>query len=495
VNSVTRAARDFITEATTDYQRLEQNVVTLSFSGDSAPLFNLPGGAVQYAFGSEYREEKSSSNFSALERGLLPTGSAAGAAGTFIGDIVPDLQSLIFDGSTRTFDTRGSFDVTEYFAEVSAPLVRGAFLAEELTVGAAARYADYSTIGSATTWNVNAVWAPVTDLRLRATYSEAIRAPNLAELFDPQQGTTFRPADPCEQTTINSLIQANDPAAQNRLRNCRAAGIPAGFADPLSARFSGTTGGNPTLQEEVATTYTIGAVIQPRWIPNLTVSVDYYSIEIEDAIDAVAAQDIVNTCYDLPTFPNPFCSLFTRNTNASSPQFRGLNFLRQTQINFGRIETSGVDFQVNYRFDLLGYRINTGLTGNWTEKVNRFFDPVDQSLSNPGLLETGAPDWTGVVTLGVNRGPATLNYNGQIIGRQAIASAVQIERIDTEFGRGVLAEPLLVHNLSGNWKLDSGVELYGGVNNLSDEKPYAPFRAFPVSGMGRFYFAGVRAKF
>jgi outer membrane receptor protein involved in Fe transport len=451
---------------------------------------------VQIAFGGEYREEKTTSRFSDLELGLLPAGSPAGPAGTFIGDISGN-QQLVFDGQTRTFNAGGTFDVNEFFAEVSAPLARGMFLAEEITVGAAARYADYSTIGGATTWNVNAVWAPVADLRLRATLSEAIRAPNISELFDPQQGATFRPSDPCDQTTLN--------ATPNRRANCIAAatalGIPnpatfiANYSDPLTARFSGTSGGNPDLAEETASTWTVGAVFLPRWVPGLSFSVDYYSIEIEDAIAAVTAQDIVNTCYDNATFPNQFCDLIRRNGPGSGPTAFGFNFLQQTQLNFGRIETSGVDMQLNYGFGFRDYRFGVNLAANWTEKLNRFFDPIDTSLVNPGLNETGAPEWSGVGSLNVTRGPATVTWQTQYIGKQAIASAIQIERIQTEFGPAGFASSYLVHNLSGNYQVNDNLTAYAGVNNVADKEPYIASSAYPVSGMGRFYFAGLRAKF
>ncbi len=497
--SISSEAVAFITQPTTTQYKVEQTVFTASLAGDSGAFFELPGGAVKFAVGVEYREEKSETRYDPLELGLLPEGSPAGPAGTFIGDLFdPDLddipQSLVFDAATRVFDTGGKFDVTELFAELSLPLLSGRPWAEELTVGAAARYADYSTIGGATTWNVNAIWAPVQDVRFRGTYSVAIRAPDIFELFSPQQGTTFRPADPCEQITIDALIAAGDPNAQNRLNNCRAAGIPEGFVDPLSARFAGTTGGNTDLSEEEATTYTIGAVFQPRWVEGLLVSVDYYSIEIEDAIAAVSAQDIVNTCYDLATFPNQFCELFTRNDDPQSPTFLGLDFLRQTQLNFGRIETAGVDFRVDYRFSWDVNNFGLSLTGNWVEKLDRFFDPVNTDLVNPGLKELGAPEWAGLIGASWNRDAFTLTYRMQYIGEQAVAGVIQVERIDLEFGEAGWADEYFVHDLSASYQWKDQFTFYGGVSNLTNEEPYLASSAYPVSGMGRYYFLGVKAR-
>lgn len=494
INSVSPAAANWITTPTTNRFRLEQTVITGLLNGDTGGFFNLPGGAVKFSLGAEYRKEKSSSRFNDLLLGVLPSGSPAGPAGTFIGSVSPN-QSLLFDAAARQFNAGGQFDVVEAFGEILLPILSDTPFFHELSVGAAGRYADYSTIGGAFTWNVNGIWAPIEDIRFRGTYARAIRAPNIAELFDPQQGATFRPNDPCSQSNIDRLLAANDPAAQNRLRNCRSDGIPVGYEDPLTARFSGTSGGNPNLTEETATTFTVGAVVQPRFIRGLSLSADYYSIEIVNAIQAVTAQDIVDTCYDLPTFPNDFCGLFTRNRTNGSPTFLGFNSLRQTQINFVALETRGIDFQANYAFDLGKNNFNLSVGGNWTERLNRFFDPVDTALVNPGLRELGAPEWSGFGSASWNRGAFTMTYGLQYIGSTAAASVMQIERIETEFGPAGFAPEYWLHNLAFNLDATDEIAFYGGINNLTDAEPYLASSAYPVSGIGRTYFLGVTARF
>jgi iron complex outermembrane recepter protein len=497
VNSLSPEAVDFITTPTTDRFRLTQAVMTLQLTGDTGAFLNLPGGPIQFVAGTEYRRETSRSRFSDLELGLLPANSPAGPAGTFIGDI-SDNQQLIFDPSTRTLNAGGSFDVFEFYGELALPILRDVPFAHELSLGAAGRYADYSTVGTAFTWNVNGIWAPIPDIRLRGTYSRAIRAPNIAELFNPAQGTTFRPADPCD------LI--NQDATPNRLQNCIAAatalGIPnaaqflSTYNDPLTARFAGTTGGNPDLTEETATTWTVGAVLQPRFVPGLTLSADYYSIKIEDAIAAVTAQDIVNTCYDNATFPNQFCDLFDRNGPGAGPSTFGLNFLRQTQLNFGRIETSGVDFSISYNTRIgADWRLAASINGNWTEKLNRFFDPVDRSLVNPALREFSVPEWSGVANLSVGYKGLTVGYNVQFIQSTAAAISIEIERIEREFGPAGFAPDYWIHGLSFNYDVNTRFNVFGGVNNLTDEEPYLASSAYPVSGIGRSFFLGARAKF
>ncbi|WP_066650312.1 MULTISPECIES: TonB-dependent receptor domain-containing protein [Sphingomonas] len=497
VNSVSQEGVNFITQPTTDNFRLTQTVITATVTGDTGGFFNLPGGAPQFSAGFEYRRETSSSRFSDLELGLLPTGSPAGPAGTFIGSISAN-QQLIFDPSTRTLNTGGAFDVKEVFGELRLPLLRDTPFAHELTVGAAGRYADYSTVGGTFTWNVNAVYAPVRDIRFRGTYARAIRAPNIAELFSPAQGATFRPSDPCD--LVNRGLNPN--RAANCLAAATALGIPnpaqflATYNDPLTGRFSGTSGGNPNLRRETATTWSVGSVIQPRWVRGLTLSADYYSIRINDAISAVSAQDIVNTCYDNITFPNQFCALFRRNGPAAGPATFGFNFLQQTQLNFGRIETSGIDFSVNYNFNIgASTKVNLGVSGNWTEKVDRFFDPGNPNLVNPALREQSVPEFSGVVTANVSRGPLSLNYSLQYIQSTAAAGVIQIERIQAEFGNAGFAPDYYVQNLSVGIEVNKKFSFYAGVNNLTDLQPYLASSAYPVSGVGRYVFAGVRTRF
>jgi iron complex outermembrane receptor protein len=496
--SVSPEAVDFITVPTQDRAKTEQFVATLAFTGDTGPFLNLPGGPIGFVFGAEYREEKSRFTFNDFSLGLLPAGSPAGPQGTFIGDVEPGLASLDFDGQSRVFNTSGKFDVKEVFGEIFIPLLRERPFFEELSFGAAGRYADYSTIGGSFTWNVNGVWAPVRDIRFRGSYSKAIRAPNIFELFSPEQGAVFRPLDPCDQNEINAAIARGDPNAQNRLTNCRADGIPEGYEDPLTARFNGVTGGNPNLSEEKATTWTVGAVVQPSFVRGLTLSADYYSIRITDAIQAVTSQDIVNNCYDLPTFPNDFCTLFTRNRTPGSPTFLGFNFLRQTQINFAALETSGVDFSANYRFNVDDNNFSLSLNGSWTEKLDRFFDPLRPDVANPALLEQGVPEWAGTGSFSWNKGPFTFTWRTQYIGKQAIATAVQIEDVGdgaSVFGPEVIASPVWVHGISFNLDIDERFSFRGGVNNLTNEEPYIANRSYPVSGLGRFFFVGLTGRF
>jgi iron complex outermembrane recepter protein len=165
-------------------------------------------------------------------------------------------------------------------------------------------------------------------------------------------------------------------------------------------------------------------------------------------------------------------------------------------LNFARIETAGIDFSVNYRFKLWEKNNFTiGVNGNLTEKVNRFFDPRDPTLANPALRELSVPEWSGVGNITYNRGKVTVGYNVQFIQSTAAASAIEIERAATEFGPAGFAPDYWIHSASFNVDvIGDRFSVYGGVNNLTNALPYISSSAYPVSGIGRYYFMGIRAK-
>ncbi|HAI72838.1 MAG TPA: TonB-dependent receptor, partial [Alteromonas australica] len=245
---------------------------------------------------------------------------------------------------------------------------------------------------------------PHEDLMVRLSKSQAIRAPNISELFGPEVGATFRPTDPCNASVIAG-IRSNDEAAANQLQaNCVADLQSIGYnpfddsgeyvyTDPLSAAFPGVTGGNAELQEETADTITAGFVYNSSWLEGFSVTADYWSIEIDDAISAVSSDDIVNGCYVGESLNENFCSLFTRNTDASSPQFGGLNFLRSTQVNFARLETSGVDFSVGYDFEVGAHTFYTKVSGTKVNEIDQYTNPNDLTEVNPELGEVNRPEW------------------------------------------------------------------------------------------------------
>ncbi len=154
-DSISAAAAAWITQPTTNRSMLEQGVITAQFTGDTGEFLNLPGGAVQFVVGGEFRAERSRTNFDPLLLGTIPASGPSDLVGQFIGDVEPTNQSLIFDPSNRTRDAGGRFSVAEMFGEIKVPILKDVPFAHELTLGAAGRLANYSTVGNAFTWNVN----------------------------------------------------------------------------------------------------------------------------------------------------------------------------------------------------------------------------------------------------------------------------------------------------------------------------------------------------
>jgi outer membrane receptor protein involved in Fe transport len=488
--SISADAVDFITTTTINEFQIDQRVIS-GFVAGALDFFQLPGGNIAFAAGAEYREEESRSKFDPLVRGVLPVTTPDGEAGDLLRDLEDFEQaSLVFDPASLANNSSGEYDVAELFLEVSLPLLADAPFARELTLDAAARWSDYSTIGRTTTWNLGLSWAPVDDLRFRGTLSEAIRAPNIFELFDPDQGAFFRPIDPCDQSAINSLLNAGDPRGAIREANCRADGLPEGYADPLSARFSGVRSGNRDLKEETAESYSVGVVIQPRFLDGFTLSVDYWNIEITDAIEAVSAQDIVDNCYDSPGFPNQFCALFGRNADPASPQFRGFNFLRQTRVNFGKVESAGVDFSTRYQFGIGADEFQVGISGTWVDKLDFYFDPGDASAVDPELRELQRPEWAGSANLEWRRGALMVGWQTFYMSEQALAG-VEIEDYRLNFGSAAIEDEYYSHDMHFSFDYSDAMQIYGGVNNVTDEQPFRTEQVFPVNPRGRFFFLGV----
>jgi len=503
---------DFVTYTRSIEEEIEQTVVSGFISGDSSQFFELPAGPIGFVFGGEWREEATSQQFDSFDQGILPVGGVtsegiAFSAGDYVGD-VSNASSLGGTPSQRLLSGSSDYDVWDVFAEVEVPLVADVGLIEELTLSAAVRRADYSTFGENTTYKVGGVWAPFDDLRFRVNYSEAVRVPNLFELFSPEQGQAFRPADPCD---ISQISSAGDPAQRqsNCVASLQAFNVPAEnifdangnyiFVDPLSAGFPGVIGGNSNLQPEEAATETYGFVWQPASIEGLTVSMDYWDITIDGAISEISSQNIVNSCYDAPSINNPFCELFSRNPESTSAQSGGFNFLRQTLLNFGSAQATGVDYSVAYQFDLEGLQFNIGAAATHQRRLE-FVQPAapgEPALVDDELGEMRRPEWAGQLNASVSTGPFTVALSTSYLSKQTLnyEGGTEIETVDQNYGSSAYTEDFFTHNLTGRYTFSDNFLFYGGVTNLTDEDPYLTERGYPVSVIGRSYFLGVNYAF
>ncbi|WP_294071251.1 TonB-dependent receptor, partial [Sphingomonas sp.] len=251
-----------------------------------------------------------------------------------------------------TLPINGAFHVNELFGEVQVPLIQHGFV-YDLSLHGGYRHSSYKTSEgrkySTDTYNLSGEFAPIRDIRFRAAYNRAARAPNIQELFGPQIVALDGGTDPCAGITIAETDYG-----------CRAQGLGVGLATPPNpaAQYNGLIGGNPNLIPEKATTKTVGVVLQPSFIPRFALTVDYWNIKITDAIqpfgaDAILADCVANTTS--LTAVAPSCALIHRNAAGSlwlSPD----GYVTDISHNVGGDKTDGIDVSAAYsrRFGGLG---------------------------------------------------------------------------------------------------------------------------------------------
>ncbi len=464
-----QAAIDFVNIPDVDTSTLKQQVFNVGLTGDSRDWFELPAGPIGVALGAEYRKEETEFEVSEFQ-----------AAGFF------------FESGTQA--ESGSMNVKEAFAEVVVPLLKDLPGADLLTVDAAIRVSSYGgaldAVGSVNTWKAGLVYAPIPDISVRGTINRAIRAPSLTNVVSPVTPGTFRPIDVCDADQIN---QGPNPA--NRLANCRADGIPVGFTDPLTARVTGSTRGNPDLTEETSDSVTVGLVFQPRFLEGFTMTVDYFNYEIEDAIATVPADDIVAACYDAPPgeFPNAFCSLFARNRNASSPTFLGFNDFNVAPVNYARFETEGIDFDLMYRLPETSFgQFRFRLSGTYVDKLEFFTSATDPSALDTAVGEAQNPELAMSSSVTWDRGPLSLTWQSFWQDEQYFQG---VEAEDpTAFAEPNRDDAFWSHDISATYDFSDSLTIRAGVNNVTDERPFLAEAAYPVSAVGRNFFISFSKK-
>lgn len=470
-DSITAESGAFAFIDTLESSTIEQRQFLATLAGDSADMFELPAGAIDFAVGFEYRDEKSSFIPPELERAGLLYNTVGEAR-----DIVA-----------------GEYDVKEVFGEVSIPIFEDVAFAESLRIDASFRYTDHSTAGSIETYGTALIWQIDPNVRIRGAYNRAVRAPNIFELFSPAQpafiGVT---ADPCNPQNITA-------GTSNRATNC-AQFVDPGFdaADFLSARVAGSTGGNPALAPEKADTYTLGVVLTPEFAPGLTITADYYNIEIEGAIDALSGREVAELCVDLPTTNNPFCGQVTRDPNNGN----AISDFQSGNVNLGGFSTEGIDIAVNYALELGDVfdgdygTLDQTITATHTFNNIEFPDPLDPTFALPDEGQLGIPDWI------VNY-QARWTYNDFSLTWQSRFQSSQLNiGINNEdvAGNPLFADPLfsgtaLVHDVSATYRVNDYANITFGVNNLGDRAPFIGSLTRPVDPIGRTFFIQVGGNF
>jgi iron complex outermembrane receptor protein len=308
LNTITPQMLSYIQPTLHDTSEQELRDFTANLTGT---IVQLPAGGLDFAVGYEHRKQSGEYQPDAI----YVAGESAG---------VPSLP------------TKGEYDVNEYYGELRVPILRGVPGADLLQISAAARSSDYSLFGTDTTYKAGLNWRPISDLLLRGTYAEGVRAPGIGELFGSFARFDTTIQDPCSDL-------GSKPAATQA--NCLALGVPNTYTQP-NPQISVVTGGNPALVPETSKGYTGGFVYSPRfaqgvpWSDNLSLEFTWYKIKLDQTILARDAQVQLNGC--VATLDPVLCSGIGRTGGGV------INRFNNQLINIGGTETKGFDINLRY---------------------------------------------------------------------------------------------------------------------------------------------------
>lgn len=483
IGSITPQAIDYV-RANMELRGVIRQDVVQAFATGS--LFDLPGGPLSIALGGEYRRDRQTSETDDITRRNVASSS-----------FVPEFS--------------GSIAAKEVFVEIRAPILADRPFFHRLAIDGAIRLGDYNiqNVGTVLSYRVGGEWAPVDGLRFRGTLARSQRAPDITEVFSPSADDADNVTDVCDNVTAATQGVIAD--------NCRSnPGIAAEIAANGSFQqdttsIQGPSQGNPTLKEETGDTFTVGAVITPRAVPGLFLTVDYFNIRVTDAISSLDNASILNECYLDPNFPNnAFCNEITRNEEGQ------LVRILNRELNLNRLIRTGFDIGAGYAF----------AAPTWLSSNGRF----DMSLNYSRLLKDRlvfqgreavvTEDFRGEIGSWVNRGTGRLSYRqGSFFmswrttytGR-AVDS---LERVAAARAAG-FTDPLFL-NIGDRWRHDlyvsiepepirnPRIKIYAGIRNLTDSiGPFLPDGTdsgsftnysgqYDVSG--RSFYAGVEVRF
>ena len=342
--SITDAMKNFVNLDSIKQDFVDQEVGAASVSGDlgafKSPFAENPIGL---AVGAEYRR-------------LSARNKSDGAT---------QIQGEVLGTGAPVPDRKGFFTLKELFGEVQVPILGDKPFAQELSLEAGYRQTEFSTATASEdygSYKYGLAWAPIESLRFRGMFQRATRSPNVNELFAPQvSGLSNLSVDPCQTTRINAA-QANTAGTLSNL--CRLTGVPVASIGTLPAPSAGQintrTGGNPALGPEKADTKTIGFVFQPTFVNNVTITLDYYQIEIEEAVSNPTATDVLEGCYGSanPTFAfNAACALVLRDPVSGTFNGATAPGVVLAKSNAGRYSTDGFDLGLSYGLNFSNERL------------------------------------------------------------------------------------------------------------------------------------------
>jgi iron complex outermembrane receptor protein len=477
----------------TNVTEAELQVAAANISGAA---FELPAGDVGFSFGGEWRYTSA--------------------------DFLPDefLRSGDVVGFNAGQPTGGTVTAKEVFGEVRIPLLADVPLIQNLTANGAFRRSDYDLegVGTVDTYLYGLDWRLTDDVAFRGQFQRAIRAPNVGDLFGGLRRSVDPATDPCSD---------RQPAAArtDAVRQlCIQSGVPAALVFGSGVQpnniIEGFFGGNPDVGEESSDTRTFGTVITPSFVPNLSVSIDYFDITLDGAIAQLGGglNNTLNLCFNIiQDINSEFCQAISRNPLTGEI---GSPFTAQiTQANTGALETSGVDLQARYSFEigwgLIGESssIDLGTSWTWTDEftatpVEAFPDVKNRCVGAYGTTcGEPIPEYKGITRATWRTGPLSVSLRHRFI------DSVTVDRYLLPLRSGAtapqlqdLTNPKLSSrnylDLSFSYDFGEKLNLFGGVRNLTDKDPpivgSAQVRAntWPATYdyNGREYFIGATLK-
>jgi len=507
IGGVNRDQLDYLETPSFTSGTTTERVANISIAGDlTAYGVKSPWAedGVGVALGGEYRRENLDFTSDFVSRAGLLNG-AGGAA--------PPVN--------------GAFDVYEAFAEARVPLVTDRPFFKRLSLELGFRYSDYSSVGTTETYKLAADWEIANGLRLRGGYNRAVRAPNVLELFSPQNVVLDGTQDPC------AGLAAGDPLVA---RCAQAFGLTPAHVLAIEAnpanQYNGQVGGNPNLDPETSDTYTLGAVLTPSFLPGFNLSIDYFDIKVKDYISGIGADVIINRCVD--TLDPFFCDLVQRD-DAGSIWLSSNGFVRDTTLNTGALRTKGLDVNANYRTDLdaIGLQDMGAITLNF---VGTYLDDLSvQSLpgdpffncagkygticSVAGGLSAPNPKWRHKFRVQwrtpLQYGEWLKDFSVALQWRHfskatldAYASDPQLNNAGLQYETDRVLRSRDYFDLTASWSMRDNIDVRLGVNNVFDKDP--PLNGSsncptgPCNGntwpqvydaLGRFLFIGATVDF
>lgn len=419
---VSDACVQYISRTARNLSVLKQTNIEANLSGS---LFKLPAGTLKFALGADYREN----TYSFSPDFLISSG---------------DLANFL-----PVFGSSGITKATEAFGELLIPVIKDGPLIKEFNLDASYRYSHYNTVGGISTYKVDADWTVIDGVRVRGGYSRATRAPSAGELFAATnlgQAPIGSPGligsgDPCDSR--GAYRTGANAAAVTSL--CLSQGIPAnliaGFTN-VNPRVPFQAGGNLKLEPEKADTFSVGLVLSPRlgtpWLSHLSLSVDYYSIRINDAIGQITNTVALSQCFDGTVNPgfsnsNYYCGLLARD-----PSNGQLTVIQNPLLNLASYKTTGIDTQFDWRvnFSEIGLRSegSFGITSivSYLDSFKIKNLATAPTLDYAGtignqqidLFADAHPRWKATTSASLNLNPASLTLRWRYLGKMSNAANV-----------------------------------------------------------------------